>query len=98
MAHWAVLPGLAVTHKETHIEKSKSHNKRKKKDTNHVRYPTKDSARGTASHVGLSAPHDGAQLKNKTPRARPQAARTSGGKGGASGRGSNGFGGVIRTS
>ena len=46
MAHWAVLPGLVVTHKETHIEKSKSHNKRKKKDTNHVRYPTKDSARG----------------------------------------------------
>ena len=36
---------LAVTHKVTHIEQPKSH-KRKKKDTNHVRYPTKDSARG----------------------------------------------------
>ena len=46
MAHWAVLPGLVVTHKETHIEKSKSHNKRREKDTNRVRYPTKDSARG----------------------------------------------------
>ena len=44
-AHWAVLSGLDVTHKETHIEKSKSH-KRREKDTNRVRYPTKDSARG----------------------------------------------------
>ena len=44
-AHWAVLSGLAETRKETHIKKSKSH-KRKEKDTNHVRHPTKDSARG----------------------------------------------------
>jgi len=34
---------------------------------------------------------------SKTPIAEAQAARASGGKGGASGRGSNGFGGVIRT-
>ena len=36
---------LGATHQKTHIENSESH-KRNKKVTAHVRYPTKDSARG----------------------------------------------------
>ena len=81
---------LKVTHQKTHIEKSKSH-KRKKKVRTHVRYPIKDSARGAQCAARRSP-------TKKTPIAEAQAARASGGKGGTSGRGSNGVGGVIRTS
>ena len=83
-----MLSGLAVTHKKNHIEKSKSH-KRKKKDTNHCTYAIQQKT----AHVGLSAPHDGAQLKNADI-AVPGS--MYGGKDCTSGRGSNGFGGVIR--
>ena len=55
-AHWAVLSGLAVTHKKP-TSKNRSHTREERKTR------TASAIQQKIAHVGLSAPHDGAQLK-----------------------------------
>ena len=56
-AHWAMLSGLAVTHKKP-TSKNRSHTREERKTR------TAYAIKQKIAHVGLSAPHDGAQLKN----------------------------------
>ena len=60
-AHWAVLSGIDVTHKKP-TSKNRSHTREERKKTR-AAYATQQKI----AHVGLSAPHGGAQLKNSHP-------------------------------
>ena len=56
-AHWAVLSCLDVTHRKP-TSKNRSHTREERKTR------TAYAIQQKIAHVGLSAPHDGAQLKN----------------------------------
>ena len=59
-AHWAVLSFLDVTHRKP-TSKNRSHTREERKTR------TAYAIKQKIAHVGLSAPHDGAQLKTSHP-------------------------------
>ena len=91
-AHWAVLSVAWGDSPENPTSKIRSHTRERRKSR-----PT-SAIQQKIAHVELSAPHDGAQLKRAGSEEAGSHARAAARAALRAGGGSNGFGGVIRTS